>query len=223
MICALLLFVLFTLYRLTIYLLFADVFAAVKPAVGTAFLLGAAFDMRVVAIIILFIYTLSFWPGVHYFKTKVGKKLALWLFGLSLAIVHIFNMADIVHLKCFKARLNGSIIPELAKHTPKGSLFMSKIEWMPMLASMVVIVWLFLFLVNKAYKLIAKMRGTDRPGMRIGWQLVIFLCCGIFIYGGFRARPLSIGSALKSHNSAVVQLALTSFESVIATLPRVDE
>jgi hypothetical protein len=139
-IAACLFFVLLTLYRVVLYAIFSNLFTGSRPGILQAFVLGASFDARIMTLIIFFIYALSFWPGIHYFKTSAGKKLALGLFGFAAVIIHLFYMADLVHLKCFHERLNGSIISELAKHTPKGNLFLGKIDWLPMTAVLVLVV-----------------------------------------------------------------------------------
>jgi hypothetical protein len=128
-------------------------------------------------------------------------------------------MADLVHLKCFHERLNGSIISELAKHTPKGNLFLAKIDWLPMTAVLILVVWVVIFILGKLHKNISNIRGVSKTGSRTAWHAVVFVLCIICMYGSFSTRPLSRNTAAKKYNGSAVQLALTPPESFFTSLP----
>jgi len=201
------------------YQVFSNLFANAEPGVLPSFLLGVAFDARIAAIISVVLYTLGFWPGIHYFKDKAGKILSLWLIGFSMAFVHLFYMADLVHLKCFHTRLNGAIISDLAKHTARGNLFLQKVDWIVMLATMAFVIWVVVFVMKKMHRYFSKTKHGPAKSRRTAWHVAVYLFFIIAIYGGFRLRPLS-ASTLTGYNAEAVQLALTPFESFFGTMPQ---
>jgi len=214
-----LLLILLTGYRIVTYFIFSNLFLAAKPGVLPAFLLGIAFDARIAALIIIILYTLGFWPGIHYFKDKAGKAVSIWMMGFSIAFIHFFYMADLVHLKCFHTRLNGAIIPDLAKHTARGNLFLNKVDWLAMLAMMALITWVVVFLMKKSHRWISKLRGNPPKTSRTASHIAVYIICMIALYGGFRFRPLAAESVSRNYNAEAIQLALTPLESCLGTLP----
>ncbi len=218
--CAFLLMLTIVAYRVVIFFLFKDLFVNGTPSVTAAFLLGLAFDARIMAIVTVLAFALSFWPGIHYFKTKTGKNVAICLFAVALFVIHIFYMADIAHLRCFGERLNGAIISDLAKNTNRGNYFIKKMEWFILLASSIVLVLVFILVTSKTHKLIAKARSTSNSSVRIFWNSFLFVFLVILIYGGFRTRPLSIDSVSKNYNKQALQFAITPFDSFFGSLPK---
>lgn len=218
-ICALLLLAVLSLYRIGIYQLFPDVFNGAKKNAAQAFWFGFRFDVRLVAAISLFMIAISFWPGLHFFKWEGGKKIALFLYGFFATLILLFCLFDIGYLHSFGMRLQGTLIGDIAKGTEKWSVFKSKTPWMPLSVGIVVLVWLFVFLIDKLHKVINKSRTTDHRTVRSFWQIVMLLICIITIYGRLAMQPLSLTSLPGQLPAAVTQLAANPFESLLSSLP----
>jgi protein-S-isoprenylcysteine O-methyltransferase Ste14 len=130
-------------------------------------------------------------------------------------------MADIVHLRVYGSRLNTNIISDIAKGTERGTAFMKRVEWLPVIGSMVLVCLLFLLVASYSHKRIVKMKSTDATIVRVGWQVLLTLACIFFTWGGFGLRPLSVKRVSANYNRPAVQLAATPFESLASSMPEV--
>jgi hypothetical protein len=220
-ICALLMLVIMSLYRFTVYQFFPEVFVGVKSNSGQAFWYGLRFDARLVAMVSLFMLLLSFWPGLHFFKWTIGKKMALFLYGFFFTIILLFCVMDVGYLHSFGLRLQGSLVSDIAKGTEKWKAYNAGTAWIPLVAGMGVLAFAFIFLINKFHKSIGKSRGTDSHNVRRFWQISTVLICLILIHGRFAKQPLSFSLLSKRLPAGISRLSANPFESLYSSLPAI--
>jgi hypothetical protein len=216
---ALLLLVFLTVYRYIVYLLFQAHLPGIKEGFKLALWYGFRFDLRIIGIITLILFLFSFYPGKHYFKSEEGKTVALWISGFFISVILLTYAADIAYLRNFNQRINGTIISDLAKSTPKGVVFKSKTEWLPIAVIMLAMIILYLFLMNKIHGVINNLKGNSNSVNRISWQIGLVLFCLIAIYGGFEKRPLTVNVAAARLTPSQLALALNPVESLVSTMP----
>lgn len=218
-ICAILMLVFMSCYRLGIYWAFSGTFSDAKSYTGQAAGYGFLFDARWVAIASLFMFLLSFWPRLHFFKWKEGKKMAVVIYGILFFFLVLLYAADVAYLHSFGQRLQGSLISDTAKGTEKWQVYKTGNMWWLLLLVIAMLTWSFIVAIIKAHKAIHKTRSRDNSGARLFWQILLAVICGIAIYGNIGRRPLSASALSGTLAPSAWQLSLNPFESSYYSLP----
>ena len=207
----------FTLMRFGLYFVFnkqGNSFAGVLDA----FLLGLRFDLRVVAIICLFVFLLSSIPFFNPFKTPSAKRFWNWFFFLLCFVLFLFYVADFAHYAYLSQRLNASVLNYL-----KDAFISMKMVWQSY-----PVVWLIIALIGGSLLLGWIIRrilqrveknsdNTTRRRRNIS-MLVACLLFGFLIFGKFDQYPLRWSDAFDLNNDYKAGLALNPFESFFNTL-----
>lgn len=218
--CGFLFLILMSLYRISIFLFF-DYYDIGGKQMLDIFFMGVRFDLRVVSVFTLGMLLLSFWPHTHFFKTDIGRYTAFFCYFLFIVGLIVFYAADMVSLFVFKNRLNGTLISDLVKSTPKGLLYKQGAPWTIIFLSTIVASWLLLLIVKWQHTRINRRSvSTDRKPIRVVWQIIALLLCIFFIYGTIGKRPLSTGLISGKLPVGSVQLSINPLESFFATLPQ---
>jgi hypothetical protein len=221
--CAVIFLLVMSGYRLGLSWFF-NYFSISKAEINTTFWTGFRFDARIIGGFSLLMLLLSFWPGMHFFKTSLGRNTALCFYGLFTLILTLVYTADAVSVFVLKTRLTGTLISDLVKNTQNGVLFKTGAPWF--LITLIVILFVFfLFLVFKTlHGRISKKKSaySDTKYPRVTWQIAMILMCAIGVYGTVNMRPLTANSFVTKVSPQSFQLAINPLESFIYTMPKIE-
>jgi phosphoglycerol transferase MdoB-like AlkP superfamily enzyme len=214
---ALFLFVLMFLMRLAAYWYFKPVDLSFNNALKS-FWLGFRFDAREVGIISLLLLLIGSVPALHPFKTRIGKRITLWLLFISLLAIIIFYVFDFLHFRYLLQRLNASALAFLEDAKISGSMVWQTYPVIKIVAGMLVALFVLFWIIRKLYKLIEKKTYKGSKTNRIIWGVVIFLICALGIFGRVGQYPLRWSDAFDLGSDFQATLALNPFQSFFSSL-----
>jgi ABC-type multidrug transport system fused ATPase/permease subunit len=214
---ALFLLLLLNGYRLGIYLYFyAD---QVRGSIlYKSFWMGFRFDFRIVASITLLLLLFSFVPGVHFFRRQAGKRLALLVYGLSMAGVFTLYALDLAHLLITRQRIDTQIVHSIKVGNKAGQEFLNTTPWITLALVVAVAVWLLLMLAGALHTAIGKQKSGEEAWVRIYWQVMLVLLCLLGLYGRLGRQPVHGGIARLLNHTAAERLALNPVQAVLDTV-----
>jgi phosphoglycerol transferase MdoB-like AlkP superfamily enzyme len=221
--------VIFTLFRISSYLLFnpdkyiehgegPSQYTTVK--VLPAFLLGVLYDARWISIVLAPIVIASCIPQLSPFRNNVTKR--VWSFYLIIItfLMLFFFGADFGHFEYVRTRLNASALNffEDAKISLRMLWESYPILWI-FLGLAVVIIFLT-FIINRTYFRVEERNiHKSKYDYHRRWYLVTLLLMSFFIYGGFRKSPLKTSDSFRNMNDEFRGfLALNPFQNFFTSL-----
>ncbi len=209
--------VLITLMRIGFYSFFNQQ-GYTFSSITDALFLGLRYDLRVVALILLFMLVLGSLPWLHPFLSKIGKALWLIVLGIVALVLVLVYVIDFAHYSYLSQRLNASVLNYL--HDFQISLNMVwesyPVIWL-VLAIIVLtafIVWLLRITWLKTYRQ-QPARGSRHAILSF---IISFLLLGVLIFGKLGQFPLRWSDAFALGSDYKANLALNPFESFFNTL-----
>nr|MBN2278524.1 LTA synthase family protein [candidate division Zixibacteria bacterium] len=174
-----------------------------------SFIIGARFDFRVIAVVLLPLFLIGTIPTIDISRYQSVRVVNLVLLGVISGVMFFLHLIDIEFYKFFKARLNGSAL--LWKDSSSD---MIKMIWesYPVIRYMLlylVILVTFIYLAKRLLGLILNLTGPNR-----GWVTAVYILPVLFILviGGigriYEVSPMRWGMAFFSRYEFANQLTL---------------
>jgi len=188
-----------------------------KAFSGSAFIMGARFDARVICIIGLCMMLLCAIPFLNPFRNFKAKKFWNIFLPLLFIIMVLVLAVDFYHFDYLHQRLNATVLNYLQD---AGISFNMMWQTYPLLKISIAIL-LLLVLARFAFaKLLAHYQQQDSFYKRKGVLMYIlsFLIFGIFIFGRVGQFPLRWSDAYTLSDDFKANLALNPFQSFLSTL-----
>jgi phosphoglycerol transferase MdoB-like AlkP superfamily enzyme len=210
-------FMLMFVLRLAAYWYFAPPglsFGAAQKAFG----LGFRFDAREVGIVCLLLLLLGSVPALHPFKTRAGKRVTFTLLFIALLATVIFYVFDFLHFRYLLQRLNASALNFLEDAKISGSMVWQTYPVIRILLGMIVALIVLFWLIRRIYKRIEKTPYKGSKAVRIICGVLVFLVCGLGIFGRAGQYPLRWSDAFDLGSEFQANLALNPFQSFFSSL-----
>jgi phosphoglycerol transferase MdoB-like AlkP superfamily enzyme len=208
---------LMSLFRVVLVLAFKTASTA-STNLLPSFWLGFRYDARMIAIAALLIFLIGSIPALHPFNKKWGRKIALWLWGITITALCLFYAFDFTHYAYLQQRLNSSVLNYLddAKISMGVVWETYHVTWI--LLGLIVVITLLIALVRWLYNLLLSQRTTVTKWSKLGWGLAFFLICALGIFGRIGQYPLRWSDAFALGNDYQSQIALNPMQSFFSSL-----
>ncbi|HSC53874.1 MAG TPA: hypothetical protein VLC98_09650 [Phnomibacter sp.] len=176
--------------------------------------MGFRFDARYVAFVSLVTLLLGFFPGLHLFRSRAGKRFGITLYTVFAAILLLVYGFDFASQITFNTRIDGALITELLSNSGRAPKLFANTPWIIILLLTGVGTWLLYMLIRFLHKLVSNTKSTDNKAMRIFWQVLVTLGFAIIIYGSIGGPSLSYKTALLLENKNAAKMAINAFEAL---------
>ncbi|MEO6917185.1 MAG: LTA synthase family protein [Chitinophagaceae bacterium] len=182
------------------------------------FWLGFRYDARVVGILILLLLLIGSIPIMNPFKTGRGKWVWLFLAKTFAFLLVVFYTFDFFHYRYLAQRLNASALAFLEDATISATMVWQTYPVIKVLVAMVITIFLFFWLINRIYKFAADKSYNTPKTNRVISCTVLFLVCGLAIFGRAGQYPLRWSDAFNLGSDFRANLALNPFQSFLSSL-----
>ncbi|MFT3780940.1 MAG: LTA synthase family protein [Nibricoccus sp.] len=183
--------------------------------VGSAFVLGVRYDLRVAAAAFLPLLVLGSIPVLNPFKHVLARRfwyVVLGVFVLGLSIVYV---SDFLHFRYLGQRLNATALTFLEDAKISAEMVWQSYPVVRLFLVLLVAVGLLMAGVIFLFRRIAVVKQEPRRAFGIGWFVAAFFGCAIGIFGRVGQYPLRWSDAFSVGSSAAGQLALNPVESFL--------
>lgn len=210
----LILLIVMTISRLIIFWKFNPPGKAIS---GSAFIMGARFDARVICIVGLLMMLLCTIPFFNPFKNFNAKKFWNIFLPLLFIIMVLVLAIDFYHFDYLHQRLNATVLNYLQD---AGISFNMMWQTYPLLKIGIAIILLLVLARFGFGRLLAHYQQQDSFYKRRGvlTYILAFLIFGIFIFGKIGQFPLRWSDAYTLSDDFKANLALNPFQSFLSTL-----
>lgn len=185
----------------------------------SSFLLGLRYDLRYAGILAALLLILGSISPIDPFLTEPGRKLALFFTGLAAFLVVFFYSVDFAHYSYLSQRLNASVLNYLVDARISLSMAWQTYPIFRILVLLIAGTWLIQRLVKMVYK---RIRKAEAPVLtrqsRIGGFVILFLLCGLAIFGRIGQYPLRWSDAFSLGSDYQANLSLNPFQSFFSSL-----
>ena len=214
---ALFFFILMFILRVAAYISFAPA-GLEKTAIAKSFWLGFRFDAREVGIVCLLLLIIGSIPSLHPFNRKPGKTVALSIVSIFLMAVIILYVFDFLHFRYLLQRLNASALSFLADAKISGAMAWQTYPVIKILLGMLVAFTILFWTIRRLYKKTAATAYTGSKSTRVILGVLVFLVCGLCIFGRVGQYPLRWSDAFDLGSDFQANLALNPFQSFFSSL-----
>lgn len=182
------------------------------------FWLGFRYDVRVVGILVLLLMLIGSLPVLHPFKTTAGKRIWLFLSKTFALLLVIFYTFDFFHYRYLSQRLNASALAFLEDATISATMVWQTYPVIKILFGMILTIIVLFWLINRIYKFSATKSHSTPKTARVSAFVVLFLICGLAIFGRAGQYPLRWSDAFNLGSDFRANLALNPFQSFLSSL-----
>ncbi len=176
--------------------------------------LGFRFDCRYVALVSLPVMLIGLAPGLHLFKTRSGRAMAIFFFTLFGTLLLLTYGIDLAYQISFNKRLEASILGDLWKGSEQGMLFRQNAPWLTIFLLAGVGSWLIYLFLKLTHHLGSKGKYSANKTMRAFWQILLVLLLVFCIYGRMGRTPLKYSHAGQLGNEKATGVTLNPFQSI---------
>lgn len=207
----------FTLFRLSTYLVFHPENISLWD-VMPSFLLGLAFDIRWICFLLLPIILVSYIPRFSPYSSALARKVWTGYLAIATFIIIFFFGADYGHFAYVSTRLNASALnfAEDAKISMEMLWESYPIFWI--LLALVIVGYIFYRLYNRTHERVEKVNSHGAIIYRRNWYLLATLFMALGIYGSFSFKPLKRDDAFSLKDNFRAYLALNPLQNFFTTL-----
>lgn len=207
----------FTLFRLAMFIAFRPKSVSFGDVIPS-FAMGIRYDLRWIAIILLPVVLISFFPNLSPFYSSRNKKWWTWYLAVITFIVFFFFAAG---FGCYS--YNRTPLDAGAMNFAEDFAISMKMMWQTypmvwMILGLVVAVLFFRWMYHRSHWQV--INRTDGKGIPHRKKFFIFasLVLIAFIYGSVSLRPLSRNDCFRFNNSFKSYLAINPMQNFFATL-----
>ncbi|MBX2933731.1 MAG: LTA synthase family protein [Ferruginibacter sp.] len=188
-----------------------------KAFSGSAFIMGARYDARVVCIIGLVIMLLCAIPILHPFKNYAAKK--FWnIFIPFIFLVQVLVLAiDYYHFDYLHQRLNATVLNYLQDAGISFNMMWQSYPLVKIAITFLLLLLLARYVFGRLLAYYQHQYSFDTRKRSIHYVLA-FLLFGVFIFGKIGQFPLRWSDAYTLSDDFKANLALNPFQSFLSTL-----
>ena len=188
-----------------------------KAFSGSAFIMGARYDARVVCIIGLVIMLLCAIPALNPFKNYSAKKFWNFFIPIIFMLLVLVLAIDYYHFDYLHQRLNATVLNYMQD---AGISFSMMWQSYPLLTISIIFVLLLVlarFVFGRLLAFYQHQYSFDTRKRSMHY-VIAFLLFGIFIFGKIGQFPLRWSDAYTLSDDFKANLALNPFQSFLSTL-----
>lgn len=192
--------VMMTVYRLLLITIFS---LSATPKVAIT-LSGIGRDAGVVAFVGLLFMALTFFPPFHPYKSRKGIWFSFGYFAFFALLLTLIFALDLVSIKTFGQRLNGTKFISLFQGNPRTGSFIGNFPIMPFIIGTTLLIWLWWMVIEWLHTWLGMFSRADEKVVRFFWQgltVVIYITLimlSISLTTGLDIKELSIGRSLET-------------------------
>ncbi len=188
----------------------------------SAFILGFRFDLRYVAIVLLFCFLIALIKPLNPFEQKKGKRLAfgIWMF-FTFVLVFLYT-ADFLHFSYLKQRLNANVLSYLENFAISAKMMWQTYPVIIILIGASVLLFIFYKYIEFTFNLID--RGNFSVPVKHKWignlSFIIILtysAIGNIVYSGGQ-YPLRWSDAYALGSDYIANVSLNPLQSFFSTI-----
>jgi len=206
-----------TLMRLAIYFFFPNQGLGFGQ-VWSALILGLRYDLRAASVIMISVLIFGSIPRLSPFAGNRNRKIWLSLIGLLTFFILFFYAVDFAHFSYLNQRLNASVLNFLEDLSISLSMMWESYPIIRLILLIVVVSIAFSWLMRIVFRRINRTAPATSSRTRIVAFIIVFLFCGICIFGRFNQYPLRWSDAFALGSDYKANLALNPFESFLNSL-----
>ena len=207
----------FTLYRIAIFIAFKQANVSLVDAIPS-FLLGIRYDLRWIAFILLPVILLSMSPRLSPFYSARNKKWWSWYLAIVTFIVFVFFAAGIGSFSYNKTPLDAGAMNFAEDPKISWKMIQQTYPLFWMLLGLVVAVLFFRWMYHRSHwQVINRTEGLGIQYQRKYFFLTAFILL-LFVWGNISWPPLSRNDCFRFNNSFKSYLALNPLQNFFATL-----
>ncbi|MHA4844265.1 LTA synthase family protein [Flavitalea antarctica] len=210
------LLLLMTVMRLALYLFFPNQGNSFS-SVGKALVLGLRYDLRTVATVLITILVFGSIPRLSPFRTG-NHKTWLTLLGFLVFLILFFYTIDFAHFSYLNQRLNASVLNYLEDTSISLGMVWESYPVIRLILVIILVTVGFLLLLRFFFRRIAASHNSAPRRTTIISFIVLFVVCGMCIFGRFNQYPLRWSDAFALGSDYKANLALNPFESFLNSL-----
>ena len=193
-----------------------------EGSLKSAYLLGFRYDLRYVAITILFILLLSFFKPLNPFNNQRGKKIAFSIWMIFGAFLILFYTTDFIHYAYVHQRLNASILSYLDNAAISLQMMWQSYPILLIIAVIALSLWLLYKLIQFTFRIALKNEASGNKLNRIllnilSLFILIYSIIGNVVYSGGQ-YPLRWSDAYSLGSDFNANVALNPMQSFFSTL-----
>ncbi|MDP4217257.1 MAG: sulfatase-like hydrolase/transferase [Bacteroidota bacterium] len=184
-----------------------------------SFVMGLRYDLRCVGLLFLLLLLLGSINAFDPFRRDLGRKLALFLIGLSAFLLTFFYSIDFSYYSYLKQRLNASVLNYLEDAGISANMVWQTYPVLRILLLWIAGTWAIYFLCRIVYRRIARDHShTPDKRLRITWIVAVALLAGLGIWGRPGQFPIRWSDAFALGSDYNANLALNPFQSFVSSL-----
>ena len=185
---------------------------------GSSFILGLRYDLRMVGIISLVIFLVGSIKPFHPIQKKAGKAIGFTLYTIFILLLCFLYVIDFAHYAYLSQRLNGSILNYAEDAKISARMVWQTYPVIRIIIGLVVGITLLLGLVRLTYNYVLSKKITSSRRSRISWGITLFLLLAVAIFGRVGQYPLRWSDAFSIGDDYKAQIALNPFQSFFSSL-----
>lgn len=212
-----LLLLLFTCYRVSIFLAFKPANLAGEQ-VSSAFLLGLRYDLRWIAIALFPIVFFSILPSLSPFYSTSNKKYWTWYLAILTFVIFFFFAAGFGSFSYNQTPLDAGAMNFAEDFTISVKMIWQTYPLLWMLGGLLVAVLSFRWMYHKSHwQVISQTEGMGIPH-RQGFFIGGLLLLSLLIHGSFSLQPLKREDSFRFQQSFLSYLAINPLQNFVGTL-----
>ena len=216
-------FLLFTIYRLVTFFVFRHQYYPKGIGFGEvvpSFLMGARYDLRWIAYILLPVVVLSLAPQFSPFYSSRNKKAWSWYLAVITFIVFFFFAAGFVNLSYNLEPLDAGAMNFAEDFSISWKMIRQTYPLFWMILGLVAAVAFFRWMYQRSHwQVINKTEGKGIPYRR-KYFVISALILAVFAWGNLGWPPLSRGDSFRFRNEFKAYLAINPMQNFFATLKK---
>jgi phosphoglycerol transferase MdoB-like AlkP superfamily enzyme len=207
----------FTLFRVSTFIAFSPANVTVIDALPS-FMLGLAFDIRWICILLLPIILFSYIPRFSPYSSVRAKKIWTSYLALATFVTIFFFGADYGHFAYVSTRLNASALNFYEDAAISMEMLWESYPVLWILLALVVTGYIFYSLYNRTHQRVEKVNSKTVINYRRNWYLFVTFWMLLGVYGSFSFTPLKRDDAFILKDKFKAYLALNPLQNFFTTL-----
>jgi phosphoglycerol transferase MdoB-like AlkP superfamily enzyme len=187
-------------------------------AITDALILGLRYDLRVVALILLFMLIIGSIPHLHPFLSRIGKLFWMTVLGIVSLVLVLVYVIDFAHYSYLSQRLNASVLNYLHDFQISLNMVWESYPVIWLLLGIVLCTGIIILLIRHAHSGTRKTKTVHKRAHTVLSSFITFVVLGGIIFGKFGQYPLRWSDAFALGSDYKANLALNPFESFFNTM-----
>jgi phosphoglycerol transferase MdoB-like AlkP superfamily enzyme len=205
------------LLRLIFYIVFNHTGNPLS-SVGSSFLLGFRFDLKMICFFLAFMLLLGALNISDPFISARSRKGYFILLAIVCVITSFTYTIDFAHYSYLNLRLSASVLNYMQDAGISLTLVWENYPVIRMLLSILIVSFFIWWILIKLYRSIARSSDQSKKKQKWIWVVVSFILFGLGIFGNFGQYNLRWSEAFSLGNDYRANLALNPFQSFFSSL-----